>query len=376
MPTPSRQPSQSSVSLPGLNETPPADDEFELTVLGKGVGESCVVHLGHQRWMIVDSFNESSSGISTETGRRETRTVPTAAAYLERLQVDPAAVELIVITHFHADHYRGMDLLHDRYAHATLAVTSAMSDRKFVSVFGSKGPGELRKVGETVIRAADRKLGPRGFTNGLVLTDGATQLVLDQGSGIEVNAIAPSNEAAFEASRALALLLDAGGSEANITNYLRDDNRTSIALHIRACGQAALLGGDVVAYPPRFGWGAVVDNERVAGYPKASIVKVPHHGSAGAHDDDMWTRMVTENPELLLAPFSSQNVPRSSDLKRMIAIGRLWQAAPSTPPIVDEWTAPRSDLARPTGIIQARRSGDAPWQIGIELPAHLVTSPS
>ena len=33
----------------------PSEDEVEITLLGPGYGESIVVHIGHGRWIVVDS---------------------------------------------------------------------------------------------------------------------------------------------------------------------------------------------------------------------------------------------------------------------------------------------------------------------------------
>src|SRR5438105_689314 len=96
---------------------PPDTDEFEVTVLGRGVGECIVVHLLENRWMIVDSFRM--------------RQVPVAQQYLDDLGVTPDRVEVIVVTHFHVDHYRGVDLLHDHYENARLMITAALDGAEF-----------------------------------------------------------------------------------------------------------------------------------------------------------------------------------------------------------------------------------------------------
>ena len=80
----------------GEADPAPCTDEVELTLLGPGYGESVVVHIGQGRWVIVDSCI---------TDARE----PQALDYLLSIGVDPAAaVTLIVATHWHDDHIRGM----------------------------------------------------------------------------------------------------------------------------------------------------------------------------------------------------------------------------------------------------------------------------
>ena len=88
-------------SLPFIWESlkPPDKDEFEISLFGPGVGECVVVHLGHGQWMVVDSCYP--------VGGAE----PVALSYLSALGLGIAAgnaVRLVVATHWHADHIRGM----------------------------------------------------------------------------------------------------------------------------------------------------------------------------------------------------------------------------------------------------------------------------
>ena len=55
---------------------PPATDEIEVTLLGRGVGECVIVHLLNDEWLIVDTFCENGS--------------PAALGYLESIGVDKA----------------------------------------------------------------------------------------------------------------------------------------------------------------------------------------------------------------------------------------------------------------------------------------------
>ena len=75
---------------------PPGKNEFEITLFGPGYGESVVLHVGNGAWIVVDSCIDKEN-------------TPVAIHYLNRLGVDPAeAVTLVVATHWHDDHIRGM----------------------------------------------------------------------------------------------------------------------------------------------------------------------------------------------------------------------------------------------------------------------------
>ena len=78
--------------------TKPEYDEFELSLFGPGVGECIVIHLGAGEWIIVDSCK----------GERD----PAAIEYLKSLKVSlEHEVKLVVATHWHNDHIRGLDTI-------------------------------------------------------------------------------------------------------------------------------------------------------------------------------------------------------------------------------------------------------------------------
>ena len=83
----------------GTSTGRPREDEIEVVLLGPGYGESIVLHLGYGSWVIVDSC------INTE-GR------PRALEYLDSIGVNAGQqVDLVVATHWHDDHIRGMETL-------------------------------------------------------------------------------------------------------------------------------------------------------------------------------------------------------------------------------------------------------------------------
>src|SRR5262249_28628637 len=124
---------------------PPASDVPEISVFGPGYGESVVVHIGDGRWTIVDSCVESGTGL------------PVALTYLERLGFDPAtAVDLVVASHWHDDHVRGLGEVVKRCRSAVFVCASVLTRKEFydfvdgyeagnVAVSGS-GTSEFRHI--------------------------------------------------------------------------------------------------------------------------------------------------------------------------------------------------------------------------------------
>ena len=86
--------------LTGLMKTPPLHEEVEITIFGPGYGECIVVHVGSGRWIVIDSCKHG------------TKTPPVALKYFDRIGVNPAVqVELVLVTHWHDDHIRGLNEL-------------------------------------------------------------------------------------------------------------------------------------------------------------------------------------------------------------------------------------------------------------------------
>ena len=80
-------------------ESPPDGNVLEVTVIGPGYGECIILHIGNGNWVIVDScLNNKSS--------------PVALDYLRSLALNPGGVvRLVVATHWHDDHIKGIGKL-------------------------------------------------------------------------------------------------------------------------------------------------------------------------------------------------------------------------------------------------------------------------
>lgn len=121
---------------------PPADDEFELSIFGPGYGESIALHVGGGRWMLVDSC------VDRETKR------PVVLDYLREISMEPAScVDLVVATHWHDDHVRGISSLFEACSGAEFACSGALTKPEFLeltqvysSLGDESGISEMRQI--------------------------------------------------------------------------------------------------------------------------------------------------------------------------------------------------------------------------------------
>jgi len=110
----------------------------EFSAFGPGYGECLLVHLGEGEWMIVDSCVQSNR--------------QPALDYLHAMDVDPAvAVKLVVATHWHDDHVRGIADVLATCRTAAFACSAALSPDELLQTIGAlepARPGRQRAVAQ------------------------------------------------------------------------------------------------------------------------------------------------------------------------------------------------------------------------------------
>ena len=100
--------------------TAPEGTELEVSLFGPGLGESVVLHLGRNEWVIVDSCRNQ------ETGR------PIALDYLQSIGVAcETSVVAVVVTHWDSDHIRGIADVVAACPKAEIWCSAAIGDIEF-----------------------------------------------------------------------------------------------------------------------------------------------------------------------------------------------------------------------------------------------------
>lgn len=279
--------------------TPPRADEFELTLFGPGYGESIVLHVGDGAWIIVDSCVDSKGA-------------PRALRYLESIGVDPAhAVKLIVATHWHDDHIRGLAQLVSECDQAAFSCAAALTRKEFLSVIGilerrhlSINGSGVRELFRVFVGLEEARSKPSyAIANRIVY----------RGDNCEVWSLSPSDTAYQEFLGAIGSLVP---SEGETKRRIPDisPNEIAVALWIKVDDVAVLLGSDL----ERRGWLQILQSAaRPAG--TASAFKIPHHGSENADEPEVWKRMLDADPVAVLTPWQrgGRALPRDGDVKRI-----------------------------------------------------------
>ena len=282
-------------------DVPPDADEIEVSFFGPGYGECILVHIGNQQWVTVDSCLDSDRQA-------------TALNYLRRLGSNPAkSVCLLVATHWHDDHIRGMGELVEVCESAIFCCAATLRQKEFLATLAAlegrpatpRGSGlqELFKVFSLLTeRSATCR---RAFSNRLILSQ----------SDCEVWALSPSDGSYDRFLRQIGQLIPQV-SEAKRRIPSLTPNQASVVLLFSIGDVAILLGADL----EKRGWLEVLDDYGDVSC-RPSVFKVPHHGSKDAHEDRVWNEILDRDPIVTLTPWrrGGQELPTQDDARRILS---------------------------------------------------------
>lgn len=318
----------------------PAHDQLEVTLIGPGYGECCVVHLGSNHWITIDSCIDSHS--------RQ----PAALSYLDSIGVDASeAVRLIVATHWHDDHIRGIGKVLGCCSNSRFCCSAALTRKEFIATvcqYGGKnpiagGPG-VREISEVlhILEKRGHQTSPiRAVMNRRILHYDAKTLAHGQECSIWV--LSPSDKQVEQFFYELTAMMP-GLKQAKRRAIAQTPNHSAVAVCIKIGDVSILLGSDLEeTRNPETGWSVIVRSaERPRG--RATIFKVPHHGSENGHNQDVWNEMLAANPYAVLTPFGSgrKMLPSIEDAGRITG---LTDSAYSTATVRQAKTNKRRDPA-------------------------------
>lgn len=291
-------------------QRPPEPNEIEVSILGggKGYGESIVVHLGQDHWLIVDSTQhpETKKALPLE--------------YLSSIGVNYVErIRWILASHWHDDHVKGISKIYEACPNARFICSQALEKKQFLillqksSLSGAKlgsGMEEFRSIFQQIQENSSplvRAIQDRTLIN---LTEG----------DIEVYSLSPSDAAIAAFEESLAELITNTGINTSISSTM-GPNHTSVVTVIKAGDDVICLGGDLEnASDTNMGWQAVVNAAKMP-TGQISIFKIPHHGSQNAHHNGFWDQafLADREPLLGLTPYNRGRnfLPSQDDIARI-----------------------------------------------------------
>ena len=234
--------------------------------------------------------------------------------YLLGMGIDPGdAVDLIVATHWHDDHIRGMNDLVDGCRNAEFCCAAAFRWREFLeAVYTLDGRGSFAGgSGVREIRRVFTSLKEQGRQPKFAIAD---RRISTTGK-CEIWSLSPHDSEFVRFLKAVAPLFPRQGeTKTRIPDI--SPNNVAVVLWIQASDVVILLGADLEAN----GWVRIVRSTERPTKPGTAF-KVPHHGAASAHEPSVWGEMLKPNPIAALTPWrlAGRALPTQDDMRRILS---------------------------------------------------------
>jgi len=274
----------------------------ETVVFGKGIGESILVRLSSQEWLIVDSCLNNNKR-------------PAALDYLIDHGVDVSQdVKLIIISHFHDDHISGLSDIIEICTSATLVISAALNSDDFKEYIEA-----LSKTGAEMARTKEIKKIMAFLPN--LKADSRLKyakrdcILFRSKTGVEVHSLSPSDydiaqsDIDFSNSLKVARNMPDVASSAKIVN----PNHYCVVSRVYSPtseDNEILLGADL-EIKKNTGWDAVCEALNSPRPRKTGIFKLPHHGSKTGFHKKTWDELVKEKPISIMTTFDKSSLPRA-----------------------------------------------------------------
>ena len=338
----------------------PAADEIEVTLFGPGYGEAIAVHLGDGRWLLVDSCIDPDARVSA------------SGAYLDGIGVVADQVRVIVASHWHDDHVRGISELARKYQAANLFVSAVFTDKEaaaFLAAYNGESSAGLARGTKELFDAIDAR-----SEVSFVLH---RSIVLEEtfnARAIRVTALSPVQAAFSQCVAHFAEYLPSRGEPINHAPELHP-NLEAVVLHLDLGDDAVLLASDLEDHGT-LGWSAVVSDSWSGRRAPASVYKVAHHGSHTGDNPEIWAKLLKPKPVACLTPYmlAGKRLPTDDDKKRVA--GKASQAyiasAASRSPKMDSHRLKRlKDIAKNIALLDngfgavrlRKRIGAESWDV-------------
>ncbi|WP_162147756.1 MBL fold metallo-hydrolase [Hydrogenophaga sp. PBL-H3] len=309
-------------------------------------------------WFVIDSCID-----------RETKT-PTALLYLNSIGVDLTKIKLVVCSHWHDDHIRGLSDILAAAPNARFCMSSALASKEFLSLLQAYSDGSTEEdpftSGVAELTNCLKIVRSRNTPPKLATQD--QRIFMSQDGVVELWTLSPSPENSARSLISLAKLMPPLWTN-KLTLPAQGPNHVAVAMHFRAGEHSILLGSDLEEHGNILtGWSAVLASNEKPGQ-KASLYKVAHHGSITAEHQSIWTDLLLPDPLAILTPFSRSKLPRAEDIERIKArTNRVFITAHGAKPIVKRTGALAKMLKSKNMSIVDLRPGSLQCRIDCAIP--------
>lgn len=274
---------------------------LEIIVLGgnSGKGESIIVRT-YDQIIIIDSFIDHQSGD------------PAPIAFLNSISEDINKVKLVIASHWHDDHIRGLDSILNLCSNAELVISDALTVDEFQTLVYNEYKKPIENTSMTTFHNLLLGISKSGKPPIYAIQDRSIYTFSD---GSELWSISPSDQTVHDSRLELVKLLeDYGDQSTSIPSNL--GNHYSIVLLIKSHNKNTVLGGDLeISKSPKKGWDAVVNLSKLKSIDEINVFKVPHHGSRTSYSDEV-SKKLNVSSLIAISAYSNSSLPKSEMIEK------------------------------------------------------------
>lgn len=278
----------------------------ESVLFGKGYGESNLIRLSNEDWMIVDSCTNDDKK-------------PAALNYLVDNGFDPSeCVKVIVISHFHNDHIKGLSEIIELCKSSTVWLSSALNTAEFKSYITAISEPDDKFSGT---REMSKVMSHFGMLHrqGRLKYALADRCIYRNQDGVEVISLSPCDQDVTESNvnfDNLRKITNNVPGNANSAPLINPNNYSVVLRIFNPKVQHELLLGADLEVRKGAGWEAVCDCVLSPKPNKISLFKLPHHGSETGYHERTWLELISQSPQCILTTYNSSGLPREDMLKK------------------------------------------------------------
>jgi beta-lactamase superfamily II metal-dependent hydrolase len=285
------------------------DNIGEVILLGTGgYGESIIIHRGDNKWVVIDScINPKNSNC-----------LPIEYLKYRNVNVEND-VEFVICTHWHNDHIRGISEVLEKAINANLVFTNATDQKKFIQLVALDCLKLKNRTTNCSTNEFAKCLSILAKRNRIPIYASMDRLISSQitkeNIQTKIFALSPSDLTLQNFNLEISqLITEYGKSNRKIPN--NGPNAKSIALYIELGFHSVILGADleVELKSPKEGWLNILDASQVIRGKKASLIKVPHHGSENGFHERIWLELLQKNPVAKTTTYNKKNYLPTIDM--------------------------------------------------------------
>ena len=378
----------------------PSPETVEFTLLGgaNGYGESVVLHIGENKWVVIDSCVD-------ELGN----SMP--LMYLKNIGVSIEDIVCIVCTHWHADHIQGLfDLLNEcspkkTKFYVTLAEEKTTLIAEFIkNNFLEPNKSNYYEIVKVMELAASKHMQVRHVCQDTMIINEKTcigyalspsheviNLFLEEQifdtlkttknvvqkkclSEMKATDVVSDEDIMAEVFAGYDVDTSSVDKKGELKNLYRekkrnmyDSNYCSVALLLNVCGHCLILGADLESGKtnPKIGWKSVMTDAECMHGVIADAYKIPHHGSKTGYLKEFIEKHIQPNCLAKMSTWTGLNyvLPQEDMIARYAELTNNLYLT-SHPKLSSSIDAPSKQIKK-LMVSSAEKIQDIPSSIGI-----------